>query len=133
MLIMNLVQMKVNQFKHHQKKHEQVQIKKHPNHPVKNMYENYDQENKKEKKWWKYLYMLNISLFLLRYYFIVKVNSMTNLFVCMSLFIEVYIHSYLMLLARYIYIYVHFLSMNRFLLFFSSSSSLFCLCVIWKI
>jgi hypothetical protein len=46
MRILKKLLLKVNPFKlHHRKKHEQVQLKRRLNHPVKNMHENYDQEN----------------------------------------------------------------------------------------
>ena len=45
-LLLLLLLLKMNPFKlHHRKKHEQVQLKRRLNHPVKNMHENYDQEN----------------------------------------------------------------------------------------
>jgi hypothetical protein len=90
---MNLVQMKVNQFKHHQKKHEQVQIKKHPNHPVKNMYENYDQENKKKKK------MMKISVYV-KYLFILAAlllycqGQFYDQFICVYVFVHRSLYSF---------------------------------------
>lgn len=66
----------------------------------------------------KYLFILAA------YYFIVKVNSMTSYLCVCLLFIEVYIHSYLMLLARYIYM---FISCQWIDFFFFVVLSLYCL------